>query len=62
VNGFAARQVVVAHPAVWDGLVQWGKQRNLELVQIPGSVDDDGVPSLDPGDDLPCYAFMPAGV
>lgn len=56
---FEARQIVIAHEGLWKALQNWGQSRNLELVRIPGRVDEDGNPTLDPGDDLPCYSFMP---
>jgi hypothetical protein len=57
--GFEARQIVVVHEELWRALVAWGEWRNLMLVRIPASCDEDGHPVMDPGDDLPPYAFMP---
>lgn len=59
VSDFEARQIVIVHEGLWGDLDRWGRQRGLALVRIPAGADDNGVPYMDPGDDLPPYAFIP---
>jgi hypothetical protein len=59
VSDFDARQIVVAHEKLWEDLETWGNARGLMLVRIPAGIDENGALTMDPGDDLPPYAFMP---
>jgi hypothetical protein len=59
---FEARQVVIVHKGLWEDLDRWGQARGLMLVRIPSGTDDDGNLTMDPGDDLPPYAFIPRDI
>jgi len=56
---FEPRQIVIAHEAIWNGMVRWAEAHNFELVRIPAGCDEEGHLTMDPGDDLSPYAFMP---
>lgn len=57
------RQIFFVHPAVWEAMELWAKQRNFDLKRIPDVVDPEtGAMSYDPNPEVETYCFTPKEV
>ena len=60
-NDFVFKQILIAHPVLWEAMQRWAADHQFNLDRIPDT-DDEGNLCFRPEDDpdhTPTYAFMP---